>query len=91
MEAKNVLESKSIWYAVVSSLGVLVTFLMADESISTMIGGTGLMILYVIDKGIQMYLRAVTKQPIIVKIKPENNLDILDEPSQSDDNYTKDF
>ena len=91
MEAKNVLESKSIWYAVISALGVLVTFLMADETTSTLIGGTGLMVLYVIDKGIQLYLRGVTKQPVTVRLNPENNLDVLDEPSQSDDDYTKDF
>ena len=91
VEAKNILESKSIWYSVISSVGVLITFLMTDETTSTLIGGTGLMVLYFIDKGVQLYLRSVTKQPVTINLKPTSNLDILEEPNQSDDEYTKDF
>ena len=86
MEAKNILESKSIWYAVISSLGVMVTFLIADETTSTLIGGTGLMILYVIDKAIQMYLRSITKQPITVRLtQPDNHQDRLDKLDEHED------
>ena len=83
--SKTPLQSTTLLYTAISAIGVVVAFLLTDEGFSTQVGGTAMLILYVIDKMITGYLRTITKVPIVRK----SNLEVLDTPSQSD--YTKDF
>lgn len=92
---KKARQSKSLWYTLLSAIGVLVAFLVADEDFKELIGASGIMVLFLIDKGIQAYLRTITTTKIGTKTEIEEkektqhqkNLDILNEPSQADDMY----
>ena len=77
-------ESKSLWYIFLSAMGVLIAYLVADEDFKDIIGGTGLIVLFLADKGIQAYLRTITTtaiDPIVIKKKkaPKSNLDVLED------------
>ena len=81
--------SRTLWYTALSTLAVVITYLSTDESFNTLIGTTGMLVLFILDKGITAYLRTITTKPL--KREKKNNLDILNDESQADDDYTKDF
>ena len=80
-------ESKSLWYIFLSAMGVMVTYLVADDDLKGIIGSAGLIVLFLVDKGIQAYLRTITTtaiEPMVIKEKkteppPKSNLKILDD------------
>ena len=85
--SKTPLQSTTLLYTAISTIGVVIAFLLTDEGFSAQVGGTTMLVLYIVDKMITGYLRTITKVPIVRK----SNLDILNDESQADDDYTKDF
>lgn len=60
---KKARQSKTIWYIIVTALGVAITAMVADDSFKELIGGWAVG-LYLVDKIIQGYLRSITTTPI---------------------------
>jgi len=71
MATKKPTQSKSLWYILLSALAVVITALMADEAFKEILGSY-VVVLYVLDKLIQAYLRIITEKPISVGQQKRN-------------------
>ena len=78
-------KSETLWYTLLSAIGMVTATLLIDEQFKEVVGTIGVVIVILIDKYITARLRFGTTKPIepIFKkkeeIKPKSNLDILDE------------
>ena len=63
MIPKNPLQSKTLWYTLLSVSGVVMTMLLTDDNFKELLGSY-VIVLYVLDKLIQAYLRVITVSPI---------------------------
>jgi len=80
-------QSKTLWYVLLSTLGVVITALVADDSFKEILGSY-VVVLYVLDKLIQAYLRVITIKPISMS---NPKLNPLEEALRDDNDYlTKD-
>ena len=94
METKSILESRRSWLNYGSVIALALTGLIADDAFKSMViellGAKGIIILMIIGAVLNQFLTQTSDK--VPKFQmPKSNLDILDEPSQSDDYYTKDF
>ena len=103
METKSVLQSKRSWFNYGSAIALGITALLADEAFSAMISDTlgikGVVGMMIAGAIVNQYLaQTSTKRPTfqMPKKKPKarsepssakSNLDILDEPSEADDDF----
>jgi len=87
MATKKPTHSKTLIYILLSTLGVVITALVADDSFKEILGSY-VVVLYVLDKLVHAYLRVITIKPISMS-KPK--LNPLEEALRDDNDYlTKD-
>ena len=94
METKSILQSKRSWLNYGSVIALALTGLIADEAFKSMVidilGAKGIIILMIVGAVLNQFLTQTSDK--VPKFQmPKSNLDVLDEPSQADDYYTKDF
>ena len=94
METKSVLESKRSWLNYGSIVALALTGLIADEAFKSMVmellGAKGIIGLMIAGAVLNQFLTQTSDKRPEFRL-PKSNLKVLDEPSQSDDYYTKDF
>ena len=98
METKSILQSKRSWLNYGSIIALALTGLIADDAFKSMViellGAKGIIILMIIGAVLNQFLTQTSDKVPKFQMpekKPKSNLEVLDEPSQSDDYYTKDF
>ena len=96
METKSVLQSKRSWLNYGSIVALALTGLIADEAFKSMVmellGAKGIIGLMIAGAVLNQFLTQTSdKTPKFQMPKKKSNLDILNEPNQSDDYYTKDI
>ena len=96
METKSILESKRSWLNYGTVIGLALASLFTDEAfkavIMEMLGAKGVILLMVAGAIVNQFLtQTSTKKPEFRLPAKKNNLDILNDESQADDDYTKDF
>ena len=99
METKSILVSKRSWLNYGTIIGLALASLFTDEAfkalVMNMLGAKGVIFLMVGGALINQFLtQTSTKKPefrLPEKKKPKSNLDILNNESQADDDYTKNF
>ena len=94
METKSILQSKRSWLNYGSVIALALTGLISDDAFKSMViellGAKGIIILMIAGAVLNQFLTQTSNK--VPKFQmPKSNLDILDEPSQADDDYTKDF
>ena len=94
METKSILQSKRSWLNYGSVIALALTGLISDDAFKSMViellGAKGIIILMIIGAVLNQFLTQTSDK--VPKFQmPKSNLDILDEPNQADDYYTKDF
>ena len=98
METKSILVSKRSWLNYGTIIGLALASLFTDEAfkalVMNMLGAKGVIFLMVGGALINQFLtQTSTKKPEfrLPEKKKKSNLDILNDESQADDDYTKDF
>ena len=90
MATKKPVESKSLWFNVLSIISIASASLLADESFREIIGGYAVYLIIFVNV-VNMIIRMYTVKPLEMrkeKPPPKSNLDVLDiDENQSDDSY----